>query len=156
MNRLRVWLADKRGSAAVEFGAVGTVLVMVTVCLVDIARMGYRSMAVKYAVETGAIYAAKHGFNATSVSSAVTASTSASVAATPAPYLFCGCPTGSAVTQMSTTTDVTTCSASTCTGGGAQGGYASVSAQANFSPYFGSVFMQYPSTLSAKAVVRLQ
>src|SRR6185312_14924915 len=95
------------GVAAIEFAVLGAVLCMMVVAVGDLGLGFYSNMQVQNSAQAGAQYAAVHGFNASSISSAVTSATSVSgITASPAPTQFCACLSGS---TMSTATCGTTC-----------------------------------------------
>jgi len=112
------------GAAAIEFGIVVPLLALVVPCVIDLGFGIYYKMQVEDAAQIGAQWAIKNGFDATNISYisyAVTHATNASgISASPAPFEFCGCATGSSVSTA-------TCGA-TCPGGDQAGTYATVSA----------------------------
>src|SRR6185312_17405180 len=86
------------GVAAIEFAVLGAVLCLIVVAIGDLGLGFYSYMQVQNSAQAGAQYAAVHGYNSTSITSAVTNATSVTgIAATPAPQQFCGCVVGSAV-----------------------------------------------------------
>jgi len=134
------------GTAAVEFGLFLPLFVILLVGLVEIGFAMFGSMQVYSAVEAGALYAAKNGWNAAGISSAVANSTNVSgVAASPAPSQFCGCPALAGVT-------VTTCG-TTCAGGGAVGQYIRINATLTRTTILTSAF-GLPATLTAQSIIR--
>lgn len=150
MAGLRSFLRSTEGAAGPEFGVISAFLLIFTIGAVDIGRLGYRSMQVKYAAGAGGAYAVAHGFDSTSIASAITSATGASsISASPSPQQWCGCPTSSGI---SSATCGTTCASTAKT----TGVYATASASAPFSPFFKVSFLNYPATLSASVVVRTQ
>lgn len=137
------------GTAAIEFAIIGSVLVTLLLVGVDLGMAFYSDMQVQTSAQSGAEYAAVHGFNATSISSAVTNATSASgIAASPAPSQFCGCVSSSAVADA-------TCG-SVCPDGMTAGTYVTVTATRSY-----STLIPYPSlpasfTQVATSTVRIQ
>ena len=158
MRDIKSFIRNKRGTAAIEFGAVGGLLALTMLSVVDIGRLALCIMQTNYGVETGTLYAANNGFDVTAISQVVqSAAKSNGITATPSPYMFCGCPIDSGVQEMSRTTTASSCSSATCTNAGgmtAQGAYVKVQAQSSFSALFN--VMPYPRDITAAAVVRIQ
>jgi Flp pilus assembly protein TadG len=137
------------GATAVEFSFIAPVLVLMTVCTIDMGIGFYRYLQVEGAAGAGARYAALHGFNATTLATAISSATSYSgISASPAPTQFCGCPSTSGIA-------VVTCG-STCTGGITAGTYVTTSAQATYSPIIQYPMLPNQFTLSAKSTMRIQ
>lgn len=138
-----------RGTAAIEFAIVGSVLVTLLLAGVDLGMAFYSDMQVETSAQSGAEYAAVHGFDATAITSAVTHATSASgIDASPAPFQFCGCVSASAVTGA-------TCG-TVCPDGMTAGSYVTVTAARSY-----STLIPYPSlpasfTQVATSTVRIQ
>lgn len=89
------------GVAAIEFAILGAVLCLMVVAVGDLGLGFYSYMQVQTSAQSGAQYAAVHGFDATKISNAVTSATSvAGITASPAPTQFCGCPSGTGVTTV--------------------------------------------------------
>ena len=145
----RRFIVATEGAALVEFSLFAPILLPMIVCTMDFGLGIYRNMQVQHAAQAGAQYAIAHGYDSSSISSAVTNATDfAGISASPAPNQFCGCPTDTGVT-------VVTCPA-TCDGGVVAGIYVTVSAQATYNtivpyPLVGSSF-----ALSAQSTVRIQ
>lgn len=137
----------KAGTAAIEFALAIPFLLILLMGLVELGFGMYEAMQVQSAVEAGALYAAKNGFDATAIANAVLNATGTpGVTASPAPVQFCGCPSASGVATV-------TCGA-TCGGGGTAGTYVRVSAALahdTILPYPGLL----PTTLTAQSIVRL-
>ena len=143
---------SKSGTAAIEFGLFIPVLLTLLTGTVELGFLMYEAMQVNNAVEAGALYAAANGFNAASITSAVT---NASVlptglnalTATPAPTQFCGCPTAAGVTNLGSPP----CSATACSGSPA-GTYVQVNASLTHTIIIPNPWV--PTTLTAIAVIR--
>jgi Flp pilus assembly protein TadG len=134
------------GSAAIEFGLFLPLFVIMLTGVVEIGFAMFGSLQVYNAVEAGTLYAAKNGWNASGISSAVVnASDTAGIAASPAPTQFYGCPALSGVT--------TTTMGAACTSGGTAGQYIRISATLTRTTILTSGF-GLPATLTAQAVVR--
>lgn len=144
-------LRDRSGAAAVEFGAVGGMLAMCTVGVVDVGNMARLSMQTKYAAEAGASYAFRNGFDASAIASAVTSATKANVvSANPGPSEFYGCATEYGVSVVSDGSSP--CPYTTLK----PGVYVKVQASTPFSPIFNTRFFSYPQNLAATSIVRIQ
>ena len=139
----------RSGNAAMELAFIAPTLVVMMVGIADYGMALYRDMQVQHAAQAGAEYAIRNGFNATSITAAVTGATAfAGVAASPAPVKSCGCPSGTTITTA-------TCG-STCTAGSTAGVYVTVSAQGTY-----TTILPYPGiansfTLNAASTVRIQ
>jgi Flp pilus assembly protein TadG len=134
------------GSAAIEFGLFLPLFVIMLTGVVEIGFAMFGSLQVYNAVEAGTLYAAKNGWNASGISSAVVnASGTAGIAASPAPTQFCGCPALAGIT-------VATCG-TTCSGGAAVSQYIRISATLTRTTILTSGF-GLPATLTAQAIVR--
>jgi Flp pilus assembly protein TadG len=132
LHRALSALADAKGLAGIEFGLLVPVLLLLTVCTIDLGFAAYDVMQVENAAQAGSEYAAVHGFNTASISSTITSATSLSgITASPAPTEFCGCPSGSTIATA-------TCG-STCTDGSYVGIYVKASATATY-----TTFLHYP------------
>jgi Flp pilus assembly protein TadG len=140
------WIADRAGSASVEFALLLPLLSTLVVGMIDYTQLAYQSMEVGAAAHAGADYALHSGFSSSGIAGAVTAATGLAISASPAPLLSTACVTGGAI--------VTTV-ASTCPSGGAPGSYVSVAARASFTPFLAWASFGMPSTLSAQAMVRI-
>jgi len=143
---------SKSGTAAIEFALFTPLLLIVLTGTVELGFLMYEAMQVNDAVEAGILYAAANGFNAASITSAVT---NASVlptglntlTATPAPTQFCGCPTAAGVTNLGSPP----CSATACSGSPA-GTYVQVNASLTHTIIIPNPWV--PTTLTAIAVIR--
>jgi len=141
--------AGTGGMAAVEFGFLVPILLMLTVCTVDLGIAFYDAMQVESAAQAGSEYAAVHGFNVASISQAITSTSDLSgLAASPAPTEFCGCPSASGVTTV-------TCG-STCPDGSLAGTYVNASATAIYTTLIHYPLFPASFTFVNSAVARIQ
>lgn len=136
------------GGALVEFAVTGPALVLMMVCAGDLGLGIYRHMQVQNAAQVGAQYAVAHGFDATAISSAVTAVSSYPLSASPAPTQFCGCPSASGV--------ATADCGSTCPSGISAGTYVTVSTQATYTPVVPYPLLPSSFSFSNQSTVRIQ
>ncbi len=150
LHRFLCWVSsDTSGAAAVEFSMLVPLLALMVTAVIDLGFGIYYKMQVEDAAQAGAEWAMKNGFDASAISTAVTAATNSSaVSASPAPTTFCGCATSSSVTTA-------TCG-STCTGGAQAGTYASVSAQRTYSTILSYPLFPSSYNFTATATARLQ
>jgi Flp pilus assembly protein TadG len=149
MTLKRRFAKNTSGVAAIEFAVLGAVLCMMVVAVGDLGLGFYSNMQVQNSAQAGAQYAAVHGFNASSISNAVTSATSVTgITASPAPTQYCACVSGSTMTTA-------TCG-TTCTGGMTAGTYVSVSAARSYSTLIS--YPGFPATYSqaATSTVRIQ
>jgi len=140
----------EKGTAAIEFGLIATFLSLLLLGIVDFGMSYWEKVQVGNAARAGAQYAIFNGWNSSGITTAVTSATSlASISATPAPSQSCGC--------TSATTGITSATCGTnCTGGGLAGTYVTVHAQASYSSIFSYPGLANPLTLSASMTVRMQ
>jgi Flp pilus assembly protein TadG len=145
---------SEAGTAAIEFALFTPLLLILLTGTVELGFLMYEAMQVNNAVEAGALYAAANGFNAASITSAVT---NASVlptglnalTATPAPTQFCGCPSATALSNLG----APPCSATACSGRPA-GTYVQVNASLTHTIIIPNPWV--PTTpLTATAVIRI-
>jgi len=140
---------NNAGTAAIEFALIAPVLLILLAGLVEIGFAVREAMMVQEAAEAGASYAVQSGWDSTGILNAVTTATGASnIDASPAPQLFCGCPSESGVTHVLCT--------ATCTDGGGPGQYVRVDASIPHATILSYLGLPIPSTLTAHAVVRIQ
>lgn len=119
-------LASVDAISAVEFAIVVPIVLLLTVCTIDLGVAVYDVMQVENAAQAGSEYAAVHGFNSASIANVITAATGLSgVAASPAPAESCGCPSGSSVVEPAVCY-------STCADGSIAGTYVTASATAKY------------------------
>ena len=142
-------LRDAReGNAAVEFSIAAPVLAIIFVPLIDIGMAVYQKMQVQDAARAGAQYAMAHGWNSSSIQSAITNATALAVTVSPAPSKSCGCPDGSSVSAAAC--------GSTCADGQKAGTYVTVGAQVTYTPLLPYPAMGNSVTLSAQTTARIQ
>jgi Flp pilus assembly protein TadG len=140
------------GVAAVEFGLLAPMLLLIVAASLDLGLAYSAQIKVQQAAQAGAQYALLHGFDSTKITTAVTSATSLSVNATPAPTQQCGCLTGSTVTLSGTPPCLVTCG-----NGVTPGTYVQVNAQASYTPLIPyATLLSSPTTLSSQAQVRIQ
>lgn len=139
------------GTALIEFAIIAPVIFVIVLGVLDFGLLAFRQMEVQNAVQAGAEYAVQNGYSSTSISTAVinASPTFAGEGLTVTVNEFCGCPSSTGVTQISTGT----CSAtSTCTGSAVVGNYVNVSASATYDTvvrYAHFKLGSYPLTASA-------
>ena len=141
-------LRDGRGMSAVEFALATPIITALVAPVVDLGMAFAEQIQVQQAAQAGAQYALLHGFNSTSISSAVTSATTLNVSASPAPSQSCGCPTGTAITA-------TTCG-NTCSNGDNAGSYVFVNARVAYTPLVPYSFFGSSTTLASTATLRVQ
>jgi Flp pilus assembly protein TadG len=137
---------DRRGVAAVEFALIAPVLCLLVAGLIDGSRLIVQTMQVKAAAQAGADYARKHGWDAVGIAGAVTSATSIAVSATPAPAQTTACVSG---------TTIAPAAGATCAAGGTPGSFITVAAQAPFASIMPWPGLTQPTTVAARAVVRV-
>lgn len=143
-------LGNTEGLAGIEFAILVPILLMLTVCTIDLGMAAYDVMQVENAAQAGSEYAAVHGFNSSSISSAITSATSLSgISASPAPAEYCGCPSGS------TSITTATCG-STCTDGSMAGTYVTSSATATYTTFIHYPLLPASFTFVNTATARIQ
>ena len=166
LSTLSALRAAQDGVSAVEFALVSAFLIIpLVIGGYDIGSALFRWMEVGNAARAGAAYATYCGcFNETSIVAAVGNATalgsitpnSSQGTPNPAPTTFCGCPTASAVVQLSTPTPPS-CGSTQCSTGGFDGTYVAVSAQASYTPIFpySGIVPTGGFTLSSATTVRI-
>ena len=143
------FVRDRRGAAAAEFALIVPLLAAMVVLTVDLGMGVYSKMQVENAAQAGAQYAIIHGFDSSSISSAVTNATSNSgINSSPAPSQFCGCASATGITA-------TSCGA-LCSTGNAPGTYVTVSAQGTYSTLMNYSIVPSSYTFNAQSTVRLK
>lgn len=146
MVRLRL---GKAGSAAIEFGIIAPLLLLLLVGVVELGFGVHQAMQVQDAAEAGALYAGKYGYDQAGIAAAVVNATGAeNVTAEPAPALFCGCPSVTGIAEVD-------CSASCPDGNGAER-YVRVSAAMPHTTILVGLLVPLPDTIRGQAVVRVQ
>jgi len=138
--------ADRRGVAAVEFALIAPVLFLLAAGLIDGSRFIVETMQVKAAAQAGADFARKNGWDAAGIATAVTSATSITVSADPAPTQTAACVSGANLVAPS---------GATCAAGGTPGNFIAVAAQAPFAPIMPWPGLSQPTTVAARALVRL-
>ena len=140
---------DEKGTAALEFAAVGGFLCLLLLGSIDFGMSYWQKMQVGNAARAGGQYAIVNGWNQSGITAAATSATGlSSITATPAPTQTCGCPSVSAGITTATC-------GSNCTGGGTAGAYVTVNAQAFYSTAFTYPGIANPLTLTASVTVRI-
>lgn len=138
------------GTAAIEFAIGSLILVPLLIGTVELGIAMYQAMAVYNAVEAGALYAMKNGWDQALISNAmVNASSVTGLTTTPAPTYFCGCPGAGGITA------VTCVSPPPCLDGSAAGQYVQVNAALPHTTILANTF-GLPDTFTATSVVRVQ
>jgi Flp pilus assembly pilin Flp len=141
--------SSNNGSAAIEFGLIAPVLLILLIGLVELGFAVHQAMQVQAAAEAGAIYAGRYGWDQSGIASAVEHATGAdNVTADPAPTLFCGCPDAGGVAAAAC--DVQ------CPDGNWPGRYARISASMPHVPILTGLGLPIPAVLTGHAVVRVQ
>jgi Flp pilus assembly protein TadG len=137
------------GLAGIEFAFLVPVLLMLTLCTVDLGIAVYDAMQVENAAQAGSEYAAVHGYNVTSISNVITSANDLTgLTASPAPTKFCGCPSGSAVATV-------TCG-SNCSDGTMAGTYVTASATATYTTLIHYPMLPASFTFVNNATARIQ
>jgi hypothetical protein len=138
-----------KGAAAIELAALAPVLVTTMILTADLGMGIYRNMQVQRAAQAGAEYAMTHGFDASTVTNAITTSMPlAGLSASPAPRQFCGCASSTGVTEVA-------CDAN-CPGGARPGTYVTASARSIYQTILPYPLLPDAFTLTAQSTVRLQ
>jgi Flp pilus assembly protein TadG len=149
---LRTFVGGKDGSkgvAAVEFAFLAPLLVVMIIAMFDLASGVFRKMQVEAAAQAGAQYAIAHGFNSSAITNAVTNATNfSSIAASPAPIEYSGCPTNTGVQSI-------VCNL-TCSDGSTPGTYVSVSSLYTYITMFPYPMIPNQFVLASQATVRIQ
>jgi Flp pilus assembly protein TadG len=140
---------NEKGTAAIEFGLVGTMLSLLLLGVIDFGMGYWEKIQVGNAARAGAEYAIFNGWNQSGIATAVTSATSLnSIAATPAPTQSYGCPSASA--------GITTAAfGASCTGGGTAGTYVTVNANASYTTLFTYPGVTNPLALTVSVTVRI-
>jgi Flp pilus assembly protein TadG len=141
----------RAGIAAVEFAVGAAFLSLALLGLYDFGRASWQRMQVATAAQAGATYAAGNGFNTNGIVAAVRGATDlATVAATPAPSMVCGCQAGGdGITPVAC--------GSKCGGTVADAGYyVQVNARAEYAFVFPYPFVASPVVMTATVTARLQ
>jgi Flp pilus assembly protein TadG len=142
-------LSDRRGTAAIEFALLTPVLLALLLGAVELGFGVYAAIQAQSAAEAGALYAAENGWDSAGISAAVVNATGATgMAATPAPTLFCGCPTTSGITAIGCT--------STCASGIQPGQYVQINSALARLSILSDPGLGLATTLTGQSIIRLQ
>jgi len=146
----RLWRRSVSGTVAIEFALLVPVLLMLIAITAELGLAMYESMQVNNAVEAGMVYAAKNGFDAPGINSAVVNATGTpGITAAPAPAQFCGCPGAGGIVEE------TCVSPPPCADGSPVGQYARISASLGHQAILPNIGLPLPTTLTARSIVRL-
>jgi Flp pilus assembly protein TadG len=142
------------GTAAIEFALVLPFLALLLAGIIELGFAAYEATQVNNAVDAGALYAARNGWNSASIVAATLAGatlppTLNTLTATPAPTQFCGCP--SAAGSISNL-GAPPCSTN-CAGGITPGTYVKVNASLNHKVILPTTW-GLPTTFTATAIIR--
>ena len=141
---------DRKGVAALELALLAPVLLLLLMGIFDVGQLTYTDMQVNAAANAGAQYVYSNGCASTQgIATAVTSATILSVTANPSPV----CPVYYCATNGAL---VSSTSGATCPSGEKAGAYATVSAQAAFTPVAPWSGLVLPTTLSASSAIRYQ
>jgi Flp pilus assembly protein TadG len=152
-------LASESGTAAIEFALFLPFLLLLLSGVVELGFSAYEAMQVNNAVDAGAIYAAKNGWNSASIASATVAGASLpsglnTLTATPAPTQFCGCPSASgSVSNLSAAPPACATTFPTACSGSPAGTYVKVNASLDHMVIFPTTW-GLPTAFTATAVIR--
>jgi Flp pilus assembly protein TadG len=140
---------DEKGTAAIEFGLVASLLSFLLLGLIDFGMGYWQQMQVGNAARAGGEYAIANGWSQSKITTAVTSATGlSSITATPAPTQTYGCPSANAGITAAA-------NGSKCTGGGTAGSYVTVNAQASYSTVLTYAGIANPMILTARMIVRI-
>ena len=147
------------GTAAIEFAAIVPFLLIILTGTIELGRAMYEEMAVNNAVEAGALYAAKNGWDAPSIANAVVnagvvyTGGAPGLTATPAPTQFCGCPNATA----GITNSGTCVAPPPCSDGSPAGTYVQINATLPHLTLIlpNSGLLPVPAIFTANAVIRI-
>jgi Flp pilus assembly protein TadG len=139
-----------RATAAIEFALLAPMLLILLAGMVEVGTAVYQGLEVQAAASAGGRYATQHGWgNINAISQAVVNATSLSgVTASPAPQVFCGCPTTTGITSSACST--------TCTGGTAPGYYVQVNAAVAHTTILPFLGLPLPAVITGQSTVRVQ
>jgi Flp pilus assembly protein TadG len=147
--KLSSLVLDEEGTVAIEFGLIAAVMCVLFLGLFDFGIGYWQKIQVGNAARAGGEYAIVNGWNQSNIATAITSATGlSSIAATPAPTKFCGCPKTSAGIA-------TAACGSSCTGGGTAATYVTVNAKASYTSIFTYPGIANPLTLAASVTVRI-
>ena len=146
-------LAAVEGVSTIEFALIGSMLVTLTVGMLDFGMALWQQMEVGNAARAGAEYAAVHGWgtDGSGIQTAATGATSLG-SITASPSQVCGCPDASSgVTLTGQSPPCTT----PCSNGGSLSAYIRVSTQASYALIVPFPGISSPISLTATAVSRM-
>ncbi len=136
------------GTAAIEFGIAAPILFILIAGVAEVGYAAYQAMQVQDAVEAGALYAAKYGWDSVRISTTVVAATGATgITASPSPAQFCGCPGVAGVAAALCT--------STCADGNSPGQYVQINATIARQSIIPGGGLGLPAQFTAQSIVRL-
>lgn len=154
MIRIRTFLTSLMrrtdGVSAVEFALVVPVMTLLFAGLVDVGSLAWTAMQVHASARAGTAYALTHGYNSTSISSAMTNATNLPITVSTTPVQGYGCPSASTGVTTAGVTATTVCAS-----GATAGKYVRVGASANYSALFSWPGLANPLTLSSTSIVRI-
>ena len=146
--RPRLWAAVG-GVGTIEFAVVASMLATLAIGMLDLSMGIWQQMEVGNAARAGAEYASRKGWNSSAIQTAVTSATSlASITASPSPTQSCGCP------DVTSGVVAASCG-STCSSGLTASTYVTVGAQASYSTILPYPGISSPLTLTASAIARI-
>jgi Flp pilus assembly pilin Flp len=143
---LRRLVRHTSGGAAVEFGIIFPMFLIVILAVVEYGLAIFQIMSVSNAAQVGANYAMINGYHPTTIRNKVNAATGIATANI-AVSEVCGCPTGSAVTDLGCTPPLPSCA-----GDQRPGAYVRVTITQEYSPVAPGI----PSPLTASSFVRVR
>lgn len=149
----------RSGIAAVEFGLMAPLLLILLTGVGEIGIAAYQTMQVQAAVEAGALYAVKHPPSSpsdsvalTAIGTAVTSGTGTTgITANPAPTSYCGCPAATGVVSQAADC-ATVCSLDSK----APGQYVQVNASITHTTLLPYLSLPLPATLTASSTVKVK
>lgn len=159
---------DDRGTAAIEFAAVSSFLLILLVGVTDVGRLALASMRVRYAAEAGATYAASNGANldfskiqqaaaaATSMNCGAANSTNRNACSSTLDAYY-GCASATGISKVGSYPNSNKPNCMTSSGSTVPAGlYVTVTSSVAFAPFFKATPISYPSSVSHLLQVRVQ
>ncbi|MBT2189087.1 TadE/TadG family type IV pilus assembly protein [Sphingobium nicotianae] len=135
------------GVAAIEFAIISPVLLALIVSVIELGLATRDSLRAQAAAAAGAYYSVQNGFDATGIAAAVVNGTGApGLSASPAPTLFCGCPSAGGIGPA-------TCDA-TCDDGAPARKYVRVSASITRTSVL-DADLGLPTVITRQSIMRL-
>jgi Flp pilus assembly protein TadG len=158
------------GIAAVEFGLLAPLFLIVLAGAIDIGAALYTQIRLEAAIAAGANYALVHASavnltDAASLASNITTIVTTSNAGPAAGGTvvvnnghadMCYCPTGPTGSPPSWTWGTAATCGTTCTGGGTAGKFITITATYSYAPYFSSYGFLPNGTISTAAMIQTQ